>query len=143
MALNIQFLGLVRSPGFEPGIASLEGFHMHNFIEMCFCVLNQLDDDRHSDTVVLETQKAIDSTLTMLTNDGQKPNTVRHTKYKLLELAAHVDLFNPEAVKNYVATAIARAPSSHSQPRQKTSSFMQQTNSTKTKEYNGKSHTTK
>jgi hypothetical protein len=23
------------------------------------CVLNQLDDDRHSDTVVLETQKAI------------------------------------------------------------------------------------
>jgi hypothetical protein len=32
------------------------------------CVLNQLDDDRHSDTVVLETKKAIDSTLTMLTN---------------------------------------------------------------------------
>ena len=32
------------------------------------CVLNQLDDDRPSDTVVLETKKAIDSTLTMLTN---------------------------------------------------------------------------
>jgi hypothetical protein len=31
------------------------------------CVLNQLDDDRHSDTVVLETKKAIASTLTMLT----------------------------------------------------------------------------
>jgi hypothetical protein len=30
------------------------------------CVLNQLDDDRHSDTVVLETKKAIDATLTML-----------------------------------------------------------------------------
>jgi hypothetical protein len=36
------------------------------------CVLNQLDDDRHSDTVVLETKKAIDSTLKRLTNDGQK-----------------------------------------------------------------------
>jgi hypothetical protein len=71
------------------------------------CVLNQLDDDRHSDTIDLETLKAIDSTLTMLTNDGLKPNTVRHTKYKLLELAAHVDLFDPEAVKNYVATAIS------------------------------------
>jgi integrase len=43
----------------------------------------------------------------MLTNDGQKPNTVRHTKYKLLELAAKIDLFNPEAVKNYIATAIS------------------------------------
>ena len=43
----------------------------------------------------------------MLTNDGQKPNTVRHTKYKLQELAAHIDLFDPEAVKNYVATAIS------------------------------------
>ena len=43
----------------------------------------------------------------MLTNDGQKPNTTRHTKYKLLELAAHVDIFNPEAVKNYIATAIS------------------------------------
>jgi integrase len=43
----------------------------------------------------------------MLTNDGQKPNTVRHTKYKLSELAAHVDLFNPEAVKHYIATAIS------------------------------------
>jgi hypothetical protein len=43
----------------------------------------------------------------MLTNDGQKPNTVRHTKYKLQELATHVDLFNPEAVKHYVATAIS------------------------------------
>ena len=31
------------------------------------CVLNQLDDDRHSDTVVLETKKAIDSTLTIQT----------------------------------------------------------------------------
>jgi integrase len=71
------------------------------------CVLNQLDDDRHSDTVVLETKKAIASTLTMLTNDGQKPNTVRHTKYKLQELAAQVDLFDPEAVKHYVATAIS------------------------------------
>jgi integrase len=71
------------------------------------CVLNQLDDDRHSDTVVLETKKAIDATLTMLINDGQKPNTVRHTRYKLQELAAHVDLFNPEAVKNYIATAIS------------------------------------
>ncbi len=71
------------------------------------CVLNQLDDDRHSDTVVLETKKAIDATLTMLTNDGLKPNTVRHTRYKLRELAAHVDLFNPEAVKNYVATAVS------------------------------------
>jgi hypothetical protein len=40
------------------------------------CVLNQLDDDRHSDTVVLETKKAIDSTLTMLTNDGLKKDTV-------------------------------------------------------------------
>ena len=38
------------------------------------CVLNQLDDDRPSDTVVLETKKAIDSTLTMLANDGLKPN---------------------------------------------------------------------
>jgi len=27
----------------------------------------------------------------MLTNDGQKPNTFRYTKYKLLELAAHVE----------------------------------------------------
>jgi hypothetical protein len=71
------------------------------------CVLNQLDDDRHSDKIVLETQKAIASTLTMLTNDGQKTNTVRHTKYKLLELATHVDLFDAEAVKNYVATAIS------------------------------------
>ena len=43
----------------------------------------------------------------MLTNDGQKTNTVRHTKYKLLELATHVDLFDAEAVKNYVATAIS------------------------------------
>jgi hypothetical protein len=34
------------------------------------CVLNQLDDDRHSDTIVLETQKAIASTLKMLTNDA-------------------------------------------------------------------------
>jgi hypothetical protein len=67
------------------------------------CVLNQLDDDRHSDTIVLETKKAIDATLTLLTNDGQKPNTVRHIKYKLQELAAHVDLFNPEAVKHYAA----------------------------------------
>jgi site-specific recombinase XerD len=43
----------------------------------------------------------------MLTNDGLKPSTVRHTKYKLQELADHVDLFNPEAVKHYVATAIS------------------------------------
>jgi len=43
----------------------------------------------------------------MLINDGQKHNTVRHTKYKLQELATHVDLFNPEAVKHYVATAIS------------------------------------
>jgi hypothetical protein len=43
------------------------------------CVLNQLDDDRHSDTVVLDTQKAIASTLRMLTNDGQKASTVQHT----------------------------------------------------------------
>ena len=71
------------------------------------CVLNQLDDDRHSDTVVSETKKAIYSTLAMLINDGQKHNTVRHTKYKLQELATHVDLFNPEAVKHYVATAIS------------------------------------
>jgi hypothetical protein len=71
------------------------------------CVLNQLDDDRHSDTILLETKKAIDATLTMLTNDGQKPNTVRHTKYKLQELAARVDLFNPEAVKHYATTAIS------------------------------------
>ena len=41
----------------------------------------------------------------MLTNDGLKPYTVKHTKYKLQELAVHVDLFNPEAGKNYVATA--------------------------------------
>jgi hypothetical protein len=31
------------------------------------CVLNQLDDDRHSDTIVLETKKVIASTRTMLT----------------------------------------------------------------------------
>jgi hypothetical protein len=31
------------------------------------CVLNQLDDDRHSDTIVLETKKVIASTWTMLT----------------------------------------------------------------------------
>jgi integrase len=43
----------------------------------------------------------------MLTNDGQKPDTVRHTKYKLTELANHIDLFNPETVKNYIATAIS------------------------------------
>jgi hypothetical protein len=62
------------------------------------CVLNQLDDDRHSDTVVLdqETKKAIDATLTMLTNDGLKKETVRHTRYKLQDLAQHVELFNPE-----------------------------------------------
>ncbi len=60
------------------------------------CVLNQLDDDRHSDTVVLETKKAIDATLTMLINDGLKPNTVRHTRYKLQELAVHFDLFDPK-----------------------------------------------
>ncbi|TRO46683.1 hypothetical protein E2P60_04745 [Candidatus Bathyarchaeota archaeon] len=65
-----------------------------------FCVLNQLDDDRHSDTIVLETKKAIASTLTMLTSDGKKSNTVRHTEYKLQELAAHVALFDPEAAKN-------------------------------------------
>ena len=43
----------------------------------------------------------------MLTNDGQKPNTVRHTKYKLFELAGHLDLFNPEAVKHYVSAALS------------------------------------
>jgi len=43
----------------------------------------------------------------MLTNDGQKPSTVRTKKIKLEELAAHVDPFNPEAVKHYVATAIS------------------------------------
>ena len=32
------------------------------------CVLNQLDDDRHSDTIVLETQKAIDATPTLRNN---------------------------------------------------------------------------
>jgi hypothetical protein len=26
----------------------------------------------------------------------KKPSTVRHTKYKILELAAHVDIFNFE-----------------------------------------------
>ena len=31
------------------------------------CVLNQLDDDRHSDTIVLETKKVIASTWTILT----------------------------------------------------------------------------
>jgi hypothetical protein len=41
----------------------------------------------------------------MLTNDGQKPNTVRHTRYKLQEIAAHVDLFDPEAVKHGLTTA--------------------------------------
>ena len=40
------------------------------------CVLNQLDDDRHSDTIVLETQKAIDATFAMLTRDGLKINNV-------------------------------------------------------------------
>ena len=35
----------------------------------------------------------------MLTKDGLKTNTVRHTKYKLPELATYVDLFDPEAVK--------------------------------------------
>jgi len=57
----------------------------------------------------------------MLIDDGQEPNTVRHTKYKLLELAAHVDLFDPESVEHYVATAVSEKPSSRSQPRQKTS----------------------
>ena len=33
------------------------------------CVLNQLDDDRHSDTIVLETQKAIDATPTLRNHD--------------------------------------------------------------------------
>jgi len=71
------------------------------------CVLNQLDDDRHADTIVLETKKVIASPLIMLINDGQKPNTVRHTKCKLQELAALVDLFIPEAVKQHGATEIS------------------------------------
>jgi integrase len=41
----------------------------------------------------------------MLINDGLKTDTVRHTRYKLQELAKEVDIFNLEAVKNYVATA--------------------------------------
>ena len=100
------------------------------------CVLNQLDDDRHSDTVVLETKKAIASTLTMLSKDRQKSNTVRRTEYKLQELAVHVDLFNPKAVKHYVATAISEKTKEPFLSRdKKTSSFMRQTNSMKTKEY--------
>jgi hypothetical protein len=73
----------------------------------------------------------------MLTNDGQKPNTVRHTKYKLLELAAKIDLFNPEAVKNYIATAISE------KTKLKTSLLTQQTNSTRNKESRGKNPSTK
>ena len=37
------------------------------------CVLNQLDDDRPSDRVVLETKKATDSTMEMLLNSHKNP----------------------------------------------------------------------
>jgi integrase len=43
----------------------------------------------------------------MLTNDGLKKNTVGQIRFKLLELARHTDLFDPEAVKHYIATGIS------------------------------------
>jgi len=43
----------------------------------------------------------------MLTNDAQKPNTVRHTEYKLLELATHVTLlFTEKAILSFSSTAL-------------------------------------
>jgi integrase len=44
----------------------------------------------------------------MLTNDGLKENTVRHARWKLQELARNTDIFNPESVKHYIATAISK-----------------------------------
>jgi hypothetical protein len=46
------------------------------------CVLNQLDDDRHSDTVVLETKKAIDSKLTI--TDTQEGTRISPNKEKVV-----------------------------------------------------------
>jgi integrase len=54
-----------------------------------------------------EAQKAIDSTLIMLRNDGLRENTVTQIRFKLQELAANTDVFDPEAVKHYIATAIS------------------------------------
>ena len=84
---------LVRSPGFEPGIASLEGFHNHSLMELCFCVLNQLDDDRHLDTslnpeqenkpIQPRVEEAIINVLMAIKAVGIREATCKHISYKL------------------------------------------------------------
>jgi integrase len=44
----------------------------------------------------------------MLTNDGLYENTVTQIKYKLQEIAASTDVFDPEKVKNFIATTISK-----------------------------------
>ena len=52
-----------------------------------------------------ETQSAIDKTLLTATNDGRVKELIKNIKFALRVFVKQgIDLFNPEAVKNYIAT---------------------------------------
>ena len=89
---------MVRPPGFEPGIAGLEGFHPKD------CVLTRLDHGRKRLNHNLHIQKIrrkIINTLVKLENKGL--SDVKYIGLRLSLLAEHVDLDNLEQVASYIA----------------------------------------
>jgi integrase len=103
---------LVRSPRFEPGSSAWQAD-----------VLDQTSQDSHPTTQDLggnlvarlrpqatrqlpaEILKAIVDTQTSVRGDGQTEHTVKQLGYKLKEITRNCDIFNPEEVREYIATA--------------------------------------
>jgi len=61
--------------------------------------------NKNINSIPLKKEESIINTLIALRGDGLNENTLKHINWKLRELIRNTDITNPEAVKQYIATA--------------------------------------